>query len=106
GACFEHEPIIAHSAERLDEFGDQLLDNCGKHADKIFAWCILPNHYHVLLQTPDLRSLLHEIGLMHGRLSFKWNGEEDSRARQVWCNCVDREMRSHRHSMVSINYVH
>jgi putative transposase len=105
-ACFEHEPIIAHSAERLDEFTDQLLTTCEKSADKIFAWCVLPNHYHVLLQTPDLRSLLHEIGLMHGRLSFTWNGEEETRGRQVWCNCVDREMRSYRHSMASLNYAH
>jgi putative transposase len=105
-ACFEHQPIIAQSAERLDEFTTHLLDTCNELADKIFAWCVLPNHYHVMVQTEELKELLGEIGRLHGRSSYQWNLEENAKRRQVWFSCVDREMRSYRHLMASINYVH
>ena len=105
-ACYEHEPIIALSAERLDHFSDILLDCCGRYSEKVYAWCVLPDHYHVLLQTKFLRELLAQIALLHGRTSYLWNGEEARRGRKVWFNYVDREMRSHSHLMSTINYVH
>jgi putative transposase len=105
-ACFEHQPIIAHSAERLDAFAEQLLTTCTPLAVKIFAWCVLPNHYHIALQAENLRPLMAKIAQLHGRTSRFWNLDESAQGRQVWFNCVDREMRSHRHLMATINYVH
>src|SRR5947208_1107836 len=66
-ACFEHEPIIAESSERLDQFADQVLQICEPLSEKIYAWCVLPNHYHVLLQTKALKPLMEQMGRMHGR---------------------------------------
>ena len=43
---------------------------------------------------------------MHGRLSHQWNGEDESRGRQVWHNCFERGMRSERHYWATLNYVH
>src|SRR5690242_13408055 len=77
-SCFEHQPIIASTAERLDDFSHQLLTTCTPHANKIFSWCVLPNHYHVLLQSEDLKSLLAGIGKLHGRSSYQWNLEENA----------------------------
>ena len=47
--CFNHEPIIAYTAERLDQFSHTLCNSASTHASRIFAWCVLPNHYHLLL---------------------------------------------------------
>lgn len=105
-ACFEHESHIAYSAERFDHFSTSLLDILAPHADRIFAWCVLPNHYHVLLHTTSLKHLLPSIATLHGRMSYNWNTEESARGRQVWCRCTDRAMRSHAHLMATINYVH
>ena len=52
----------------------------------VVAWCVLPNHYHLLLATSDILEFLEQeqLGKMHGRTSFNWNGEEKQRGRKVW----------------------
>jgi putative transposase len=104
--CYEHKPIIGVTPERMTELEADLLDVCVRFAQTIYAWCILPNHYHLLLRTQELKELRHEIGRLHGRTSFKWNGEDQRRGRTVWYRCFDREIKSHRHFWASVNYIH
>ena len=63
-------------------------------------------HYHVLLRTDNIEALRHEMGLLHGRTAYNWNGEDAQRGRKVWFNCVDRAIKSHRHFWATINYIH
>jgi putative transposase len=105
-ACYEHVPVLGRSAERMDEVSDLLYGIASRLSDRVFAWCVLPNHYHVVLQTPAIGELLRELGLMHGRTSFTWNGEDGIRGRRIWCGDLERHMRSERHLWASINYVH
>jgi putative transposase len=58
------------------------------------------------VEAPDIKWLLHELGLLHGRTSHAWNGEEQSRGRQVFFRAVERAMRSDRHYWATLNYVH
>jgi putative transposase len=83
-----------------------LLSACDSQTTAIYAWCILPNHYHLLVKTGAINALRKEIGLLHGRTSFRWNGEDARRGRKVWFNCFDREIKSHRHFWASVNYIH
>ena len=85
------------------EFG--ILAACEKHCLDFYAWCVLPNHYHILIRTDAIKELRTELGLFHGRTSFHWNGEDNCRGRQVWHNCFERKMRSERHFFASLNYV-
>jgi len=48
----------------------------------VHAWCVLPNHYHVLSTIPDLPKLIAQVGKLHGSTSFAWNGEDGERGRQ------------------------
>ena len=105
-ACFEHAPYIGHTPARMDAFSQSLLDACAPHVDWIFAWCVLPNHYHLLVQTPDVLALLAALGQHHGRTSYAWNGQENTRGRQVFYRTVERAMRSERHYYATLNYVH
>ena len=82
-ACYEHRPIIATSEERLAAFERELLETLGHVSTAIQCWVVLPNHYHTLLRTADVRTLLKAIGQMHGRTSFAWNKEDDTRGRHV-----------------------
>ena len=75
-SCFEHRHYIGHSPERMDNFSRDLLAMLAAHADQMFAWCVLPNHYHALVETSDVKALLRELGLLHGRTAHTWNGEE------------------------------
>ena len=76
-----------------------------ENSDKLFAWIVLPNHYHALVNAPDIRGLLSALGRLHGSSSYKWNGEDDTRGRQVWHRATETEMKSERHFWASLNYV-
>jgi putative transposase len=105
-AVYEHKHIIGVASKRMTEFEDALLETCNQFSSNVYAWCVLPNHYHVLLQTERLKTLRAAIGKLHGRTSFTWNGEDKSRGRQVWHNCLDRVIKSPRHFWASMNYIH
>ena len=104
-SCYEHRPIIGSTSERMTEFETALVGVCIEFGT-LYAWCLLPNHYHVLVKTNRLKELRREIGKLHGRSSFTWNGEDDKRGRQVWHNCFDRDIRSQRHFWATLNYIH
>jgi len=104
-SCFEHAQIIGKSLERLTECEEKLLDACKQHATKIYAWCVLPNHYHILLGSQRIRSLCSALGRFHGSSSFRWNTEDEQRGRKVWFRCFDREIRSERHFWATLNYI-
>ena len=104
--CFEHSPIIGKSPERLTECEAGLLSVCHDSGSRLHAWCILPNHYHAVIETDSIKGLCKELGRFHGRSSFKWNGEGKTRGRQVWYRCFDRVIRTERHFWASVNYVH
>lgn len=105
-ACYEHAPIIGKSQERMMWCEEAVLEVCRELSAKIYGWCVLPNHYHVLLKTDRIKELRQEIGKFHGRSSFIWNGEDGERGRKVWHNCFERPMKSERHFRASLNYIH
>ena len=105
GACFEHRPNLEAPA-RLKWFEQKLLEHLQKQTLKIAAWVVLPNHYHVLLKIPDIKSFTKAQGQLHGRTSFEINQEDNEEGRQVWYRCSDRVMRSERHYFATINYIH
>ena len=105
-ACYEHQPVIGRNLERMAAFEKTLLETCKFKTERIVAWCVLPNHYHVLVEARSILKLVYAIGKMHGRLSFYWNGEDRRRGRKVWFNCAERYMRSERHFWATLNYIH
>ena len=104
-ACYEHKHIPGKSYLRMSDCESGVLAVCEEFSESIYSWCILPNHYHVLVRTSQIKDLRYGLGLFHGRSSFKWNGEDDSRGRQVWHNCFERRIKSERHFYASLNYV-
>jgi putative transposase len=105
-ACYEHHDYIGESPERMDAFSRDLLEVFAAGANQMFAWCVLPNHYHALVGAPDIKGLLRELGRLHGRTSHAWNGANNARGRKVFFRAVERSMRSDRHFWATLNYVH
>src|SRR5258708_38544859 len=60
-ACYEHKHLIGKSIERMTEFESLLLTTCKKFTTDIYAWCVLPNHYHVLLKTENIKAVRKEL---------------------------------------------
>jgi putative transposase len=105
-SCYEHVPVIGKDPERMTECEGEVLGICTDFCSRIYAWCILPNHYHVLVRTERIKELRDAIGEYNGRSSFEWNGADDQRGRKVWYNCFERPMKSERHFWATLNYVH
>ncbi len=105
-ACYEHQPHIGRDLARMESFNQSLLETIETGQHQLFAWCVLPNHYHLLVETINLKRLKKELGKLHGRTSFEWNREESSASRTVWFRCSDRAIRSERHYWATINYIH
>ena len=59
-----------------------------------------------LVETADIQSFLKELGRFHGSTSYRWNGQDNARGRRVWFRAVERSMRSERHYLASLNYIH
>ena len=104
-ACYEHKPVIGVSAIRMAEFEAELLEAAQSACQQVYAWIVLPNHYHLLVHSPEIKSFLAMLGKLHGRISYRWNREEDSRGRQVWHRAAETAMKSKRHFWVTLNYV-
>jgi putative transposase len=104
-ACYEHTHHIGRHPERIDSFSTRLLEVLRNSCDTVFAWVVLPNHYHALLESEDVITLIKRLGRLHGKTSFEWNAEEGARGRKVFCGAVEREIRSERHFWSTMNYV-
>ena len=90
----------------MSECESELLEICHKFGSELFAWCVLPNHYHLLILTDKINEFLTALGKFHGSSSYRWNGEDNARGRKVWFRAIERSMRSERHFYATLNYVH
>ena len=104
--CFEHKKIL-DSEFRLRWFEQELLESL-KNNEPIScaAWCVLPNHYHLLVRVGNFKGFSANLGKLHGRTSYKINKEDQNRGRKVWYRSQDRVMRSQAHFYTSLNYIH
>jgi len=106
GTCYEHAPIVGGSPARMTELESEILSACETSGVELFAWCVLPNHYHILLKTDQIKTLRKRLAQAHGRTSRKWNLEDGAVGRKVWSNCLERPLQSERHFWASMNYIH
>lgn len=104
-ACYEHKHIIGKSYERLAECERTLIEICEDTETKLSAWCILPNHYHLLIRTEKIKEFKLQIKLFHGRTARQFNLEDNQTGRKVWCNFFDRRIKSNGHFWASLNYI-
>ena len=68
-ACFEHKHHIGYSVDRMAAFEDELVAVLNSASSAVFAWNVLPNHYHALVDTPSIKSLIQKLGQFHGLTS-------------------------------------
>jgi putative transposase len=105
-ACYEHLNYIGFSKTRIISFEKELIERISGSNSLLFSWCVLPNHYHILVRTDNILLLLKELGKLHGLKSYQWNKEENSRGRQAWHNCMERSIKGDAHKFATINYIH
>jgi len=104
-ATFEHVPIMAGAA-RLTEVSGLLLRSLREIGTEVFAWVVLPNHYHVLAGVRALADVSAALGRLHGSTSRAWNLADGLTGRRVWYRFADRLIRNDAHFLRAITYIH
>ena len=105
-ACYEHAAIIGADSGRMDEFTRLLLETCATAGTTLHAWCVLPNHYHLVADVMHLQLLTRTVGRLHGRCAFQWNRADATPGRTTFHGLADRALRSEAHFWATLNYVH
>jgi len=105
-ACYEHRAYIGKHPERISEFEASLLHGVESLATCVSAHVVMPNHYHLLVETEDIANLREWLGYLHGRSSFEWNKEDDAKGRKVFHGSAETIMKSERHFHATLNYIH
>ncbi len=105
-ACFEHASYIGWSPTRMSAFEDALLGTLEENCGEIFAYAVLPNHYHALVRCAHVLSLRSALGKLHGRWSRSWNVEDNTPGRKVFHGSAETRQKSDAHFQASMNYVH
>ena len=104
-ACFEHRKIL-NTASRLEELAEALVSGVEQHVyGRLYAWVVLPNHYHLLAEL-NLAVFRAWVGRLHNGKATQWNREDGTPGRKVWYRFTDRKIRSERHFYASLNYIH
>ena len=105
-ACYEHKPVIGASPHRMKTFLQELLECVHQESLEVSAWCLLPNHYHLLLRTLDEKLLTTSLGKHHGRTSHAWNIEDETSGRKCFHGLLPKKIHSTEHRWATLNYIH
>ncbi|MDZ8024997.1 MAG: transposase [Nostoc sp. DedQUE01] len=116
-ACYEHKCHMQSESRRqqlLNKIFDRFRigDNDHESAEAlttnltIYAWVVLPNHYHLLVQVENFDILSDLFRRTHGALSRQWNIEDNITKRKIWYSWSDRAIHSERHYYTTLNYIH
>ena len=105
-ACYEHIPLIGMNPQRISDFCEALLDTVQSFSNELSAWCVLPNHYHILIRVADEAIVKKQLGLLHGRTSHEWNVEEGRAGRKCFHSCLPKAVRGLSHRWATLNYIH
>ena len=75
GTCYEH---VCHmrSANRRQQVLDALLKDFLMAGMELRAWSILPNHYHLLVDSVEMNVLGGVFQAIHGPTARYWNLED------------------------------
>jgi putative transposase len=71
----ERRPLYRDDADR-EKYLELLGEACGRHGARVFAYCLMPNHVHLALQTGEapLSRVVHEV---HSRYARYFNRRYD-----------------------------
>jgi putative transposase len=106
GTNYEHVPILGKNSSRMSAFADRLEGTLIQWNIEIEAWCLMRNHYHLLLHGESAALIRRLLGKLHGATSREWNLEDDCVGRKVWFRVFDKSVRSQRQFYSSLNYIH
>jgi len=91
---------------KLNRLAFLLCEISGRYNINLYAWVILPNHYHLLLKTSHGEDLVKFFRKLHSDSANYLNRLENTSSRRVWYQYWDRCIRNEKDFWVRFNYIH
>ncbi|NIA10010.1 MAG: hypothetical protein GWP10_09850 [Nitrospiraceae bacterium] len=107
--------ITARTIEKKKVFNTEEKKNLLKKTIKeagdkfkisFYAWIILDNHYHLLLNVSQGELLPAFMKVINGKSSFLLNKIDKTEKRKIWFNYWDKCVRNEKDFWVRFNYIH
>jgi putative transposase len=105
-ANYEHKHLMA-TPERRTQIANLLNEGFRGINAEIYAWVVLPNHYHISVGVASFTEISDIIKQIHGSTSRLWNIEDSMTGRRkVWYRFYDRMIHNELQLNQAINYIH
>jgi putative transposase len=104
-SILRHQPFLNTDPKRAI-VRDVLKDAVHLYGIRLYAWVILANHYHLLLETSEVAPIYKFIKRLHGDSAIQLNKLDNAPGRQVWYQYWDRFPRSEHDFWTYFNYIH
>ena len=85
---------------------DVLKEALEPYGVRLYAWVILADHYHLLLQTSGVAPINRFIQRLLGQSAIRLNKQDGTAGRQVWYQYWDRFPRGEPGFWACFNYIH
>ena len=95
-----------NTKEKKDLLKKILIEASNKFKVGFYAWTILDNHYHLLLDVLKGESIPGFVKTINGKSAFLLNGIDKARKRKIWFNYWDTCIRSEKDFWTRFNYIH
>jgi len=95
-----------NTKEKKDLLKKIIKEAGDKFQISFYAWIILDNHYHLLLNISQGKSLPAFMKAINGKSAFLLNKIDKTEKRKIWYNYWDRCIRNKKDFWIRFNYIH
>lgn len=103
-AVINDPPLKTTEAKRI--FQKCLKIFLEKYGSSLYAWVILDNHYHLLLQFENVKNLPNFVNQLHSMTARLINEELEIPGRKIWYQYFDHSIRDEADFWKHFNYIH
>ncbi len=93
------------TSEKLSQLKNVFLQTLKEFHFEPFAYCLLPNHYHLIFGFDSDQNISNFIRRLHARSACQLNRREESPGRKVWYQYWDRCIRDEKEFFANLNYI-
>jgi putative transposase len=101
-----HKQHFFRTSAALDALEECLFASAAEERCDLESWCLLSNHYHLVLETDAAESLPRFLRRFHSTSAKEQNARDGIRGRQVWFNYHETELTFERSWLARLRYTH
>lgn len=105
-ATYHNRPLLDNK-KKLTLACDMLLELASDLGWRLQAWAVLPNHYHLIAQSPpETTRLVSFVRRLHSATAVTLNAEDLTPRRRVWFQYWDSRITFEKSYFARLKYVH